>query len=308
MRLRKLLGLAAVALALCAGSAQAQTKLRYKFKEGEKLPYGSNTDAVITMTVAGTDVEAKLKLNAEADLTVQKVDQDGNARVRMKMGRVKMSLESATANGEFDSAAKDAEPEGLGKLLATIGKQLADLDVTFTLAPDGSTKDVKTAKGKKEMKKAPGGMDKLLGDLFSAEALQDAFALPQFPKEAVAKGKSWQEKKTFTSPVGKMTATVKYTYEGEVEKGGKKLEKIAIVPNLKGKGGADPGGKMPFKVTIKSAKGKGHAFFDNEAGRLVESVSETTMDAELDLGGIMVPARVTQTTNLRLKRPGPKSR
>jgi len=301
MRHCKLLGLAALAMALLPGLAPAQTTLHYKFKQGDKLPYSTVSDAVGSMTFGGADVEFKFKMSADAALSVVKVESDGSARVRVKVGRVKISLESPTANGEFDSASKeDAEGEGVNALLAKIGKQLASLDVAFTVAPDGRASDIELPKAKK-MKGGGGGLDKMFGDLFTPEQLLEAFNLPSLPKDAVSKGDTWEEKKTVGTPVGKISAGVKYKYEGQVDKGGKKLEKLGFIPSLKGKVGAADA-KMPFKVNIKSSKGKGVAYFDNQAGRLVESTNEVTMDMEASFGELMIPMRVTQNATLRLKR------
>jgi hypothetical protein len=150
-------------------------------------------------------------------------------------------------------------------------------------------------------------LENLASGLFSPDAIQDALALPQLPKAAVAKGAKWEEKKTVGSPIGKMSVGMKYTFEGEVEKNGKKLQKIAVVPSFSLKGESqDP--KMPLKITIKGSKGKGHLYFDNEAGRFLESTSESTMDVEIGLGEVMLPTRVNQNTTLKLKRPGQKSK
>jgi hypothetical protein len=301
MRHWKVLGLAALALALLAGPARAQTTLRYKFKEGDKLPYTAVTDMLSTASFGGMDIESKFKMSAEAELSVTKVEPDGSARVRLKMGRVKISLEAPTANGEFDSANKnDGDGEGIGALLGKVGRRLADLDVTFTLTPDGQTRDVSLPKPKKMKGGGGAGMEKMFLDLFSPEVLVEGFSLLQLPKDPVSKGDKWEDKKTVGSPVGKVTVSNKYVYEGQVEKGGKKLEKIAVTPQIKVAGAGDA--KLPFKVKIKSSKGKGAAYFDNQAGRLLETTNEMVMDAEISLGEIMLPSRVTQTATLRLKR------
>src|SRR5262249_54031271 len=104
-------GLAAVALALLAGPAHAQTTLRYQFKSGEKLQYGLSQDMKMTMNLAGMDIEMKLKQSMDMDWDVQNVDAQGNARVQLKFGHVRLKLDSTTGNAEFDSKKNTEEPE-----------------------------------------------------------------------------------------------------------------------------------------------------------------------------------------------------
>jgi len=302
MRHPKLLTLAAVALALCAGPAQAQTTLRYKFKEGEKLPYVLNTDMVITTTVAGMDIEMKFKQSADLNWQVQKVDSDGNARVRIKMGRVKMSMETPMGNVEYDSTSKD-EPEGfLGQMIGKLGKAMANLEMTATVTPTGDLKDVEVPKDAlKELKGIP-GLDKLGGGMLSAEGMKDLLALPKLPKEAVTKGKKWSEKAAIGLPVGKAKGKTQFTYEGQVEKGGKTLEKIGVTSELKAEMAGD--GAIPLK--IKGQKSKGHAYLDNQAGRMLEFTNEGTIEMELEFGGNTIPQRITQNISLKLKKGAAK--
>src|SRR5581483_1081125 len=88
MRHGKRLGLAALALALLAGPANAQTTLRYKFKDGEKLQYVMDQDMKMTMSIGGMDIEMKMKQGMDFNWDIGKVDDQGNAQVRVKVGRV----------------------------------------------------------------------------------------------------------------------------------------------------------------------------------------------------------------------------
>jgi hypothetical protein len=305
MRHCKTLGLAAVALALLAGPAHAQTTLRYKFKSGEKLQYGLSQDMKMTMNVMGMDIEVKLKQLMDMDWDIQKVDEQGNAQVRLTFGHVRLKLDSPTGNAEFDSKKSTEEPEDpIGKVVAQLAKGLAALEMTFTMAPNGEMKDIKIPEAAlKKLKEIPGA-DKLGGDMLSPEGLSKmAGGGLVFPKGPVNKGKNWTQKISLKMPFGKMAGDMKYTYEGPVEKDGKKLEKIAVQPNLKIE--LDP--DAPAQIKIKSQKDKGHAYFDNQAGRLVEVTNEGTMEMELEVGGMTFTQNINQSTSLRLKsRTRPK--
>jgi hypothetical protein len=300
MRHFKTLGLAAVALVLFVGPAHAQTTLRYKFKSGEKLQYGLSQDMKMAMNIGGMDIEIKLKQVMDMDWDVQKVDEQGNAKVRLTISHVRVKLDSPTGNAEFDSKKNTEEPEDpIGKVVAQLAKGLASMEMTFTMAPDGEMKDIKIPEeALKKLKDIPGA-DKLGGDMLTPEGLgKMAGGGLVLPKEPVSKGKSWKQNITLKMPFGKMAGDMKYTYEGPAEKDGKQLEKIAVKPNLKIE--VDPG--MGVQLKIKSQKDKGYAYFDNQAGRLVEVSNEGTMEMEVEAGGMTFTQNITQSTILRLKK------
>jgi hypothetical protein len=299
MRPWKTLGLAAVALALLAGPAHAQTTLRYKFNAGEKLQYGLTQDMKMTMNIAGMDIEIKFKQALDMDWDVQKVDDQSNAQVRLTFGHVRIKLDSPTGNAEFDSKKNTEEPEDpVGKVISQLAKALAGMEMTFTMAPNGEMKDIKVPEAAVKKLKAIPGADKFGGDMLSPEGLSKmvggGLVLPKGP---VTKGKTWTQKFSMKMPLGKMAGDMKYAYEGPAEKDGKKLEKIAVQPNLKIE--LDP--DAPAQIKIKSQKDKGHAFFDNEAGRLVEFSNEGTMEMEVEAGGMTFTQNITQSVRLRLK-------
>jgi hypothetical protein len=299
MRPRKTLGPAVVALALLAGPAHAQTTLRYKFQSGEKLQYGLSQDMKMTMNIGGMDIEVKFKQLMDMDWDVQKVDGQGNAQVRLTLSHVRLNLASPTGNAAFDSKKNTQEPEDpLGKVVAQLAKGLAALEMTFTMTPDGEMKDIKIPEeALKKLKEVPGA-DKFGGDMLSPEGLSKmAGGGLVLPKGPVTKGKTWTQKYSLKMPFGKLAGDMKYTYDGPAEKGDQKLEKIAVQPNLKIE--LDP--DAPAQIKIKSQKDKGQAYFDNEAGRLVEVSNEGTMEMEVEAGGMTFTQNITQSTTLRLK-------
>ncbi len=304
MRFGKRLGLATVALVLLAGPAAAQTTLRYKFKEGEKLQYAMNQDIKMSMSVGGMDIDIKMKQGFDMNWNVQKVDDKGNAKVRLTIGRVKLSMESPMGTAEVDTGAKKAvdQDDPLAKTFADLAAGLAALEMTFTMAPDGEMKDMKLPEEALKKLRAIPGADQFGGQLLSPDGFKKMTGVGMIlPKEPVTKGKQWTQKMSMKIPnLGTMNGITKYTYEGSTDKDGKKLAKIQLTPDLK----ITPDPDAPVQIKLKNIKDKGHAYFDNEAGRLAETRNEMNMEMEIEAGGMTIPMRMQGVNVLRLMKGG----
>src|SRR5262245_31524531 len=130
------------------------------------------------------------------------------------------------------------------------------------------------------------------GDMLSPDTLKKSVSLIVLPKDAIAKGKSWNEKVSLKTGFGNMKIDNQYTYEGQVEKDGRKLEKIAVKPSIEID--ADP--NNPVAMKLKSGDGKGTAYLENQAGRLLEMV--TTQNIAMEAFGQTI--EMVQTATVRL--------
>jgi hypothetical protein len=298
---------ALLASLVLASAAQAQTTLRYKFKEGEKLVYVVDQDQKMSMNLLGMDVDMKTSMVMEMTWDTIKVDQDGNATAKVTMTRVKLIMEGGPIGKvEVDSTDKDEPDEPLPKIFSQIAKAMGSMEMTFTADPTGDVRDVKVSEGTlKKLKKLP-GIPGGGGDMFGPDSFKSivhgSIIIP-VPRDPVAKGKSWSHKTEQKTGMGKMSGETKYTYEGQIDKGGAKLEKFAAKPDLKIE--ADP--DSPIKMTMKGGTAKGFALFDNKIGRIAESTSEGTMRMEIEVGGMTIDMNSTQTTTIRIKGAGKSS-
>jgi hypothetical protein len=293
----KMLAVALAGLTL-AGAAQAQTTLRYKFKEGEKLEYVVDQDQKMSMSINGMDIDMKVKMVMEMDWQTLKVDNQGAAEVKVVISRVKMAMDGPTGNVEVDSKDKEEPGDPIGQIFAQIVKAIGGMEMTFTSDATGDLRDTKISEGTAKKLKGIPGIDKLGGDMFSPDNMKSMMASNMvLPKEPVSKGKSWTQKTNQKLPFGKLTGETTYTYEGEIEKNGKKLEKIAVKPDIK----IEPDPNSPIQIKVKGGSGKGTTLFDNTAGRVIESTNEQKMEMELEIGGMTINQNITQTTTMRLK-------
>jgi len=280
-----------------AGAAQAQTTLRYKYKQGDKLDYVIDQDQKMAMSVNGMDIDIKVAMVIDMSWNTLDVDQSGNAKVKILVSRVKMVMDGPMGKVEVDSKDTDEPDDPAGKILGQVVKSLGGMEMTCTADPTGDMKDVKVSEGTVKKLKGLPGLDQI-GDMFSPDNMKAMISGNMvLPKDPVQKGDTWTQKANSKLPFGKVVGETKYTYEGPIDKNGKQLEKIAAKPEVKIE--PDPNAKMQIKV--KDSKGKGYTFFDNAKGRIIESTNETTMQMELDVGGITISQNITQVSTMRLK-------
>jgi Family of unknown function (DUF6263) len=289
--------LAVLAALSLAGAAQAQSTLRYQYKKGDKLDYVIDQDQKMAMKVAGMDIDMKMSMVMDMNLNTLDVDQEGNAKIKVTLSRVKMTMDGPMGKVEIDSKDNNEADDPIGKILGQVVKSIAGMEMTYTADPMGDMKNFKVSENTVKKLKGLPGLDKL-GEMFTPDNFKSMVANNMvLPKDEVEKGKSWTQKTDAKLPFGKVTGETKYTYEGTIEKNGKTLAKIAVKPDVKIE--SDPDAQ--FQIKIKDSKSKGYVLFDNTAGRVAETITESTMQMELEVAGMTIDQNITQNTTMRLK-------
>lgn len=286
-------GLTVAALLVVAAPASAQTTLRYKFKQGEKLEYAIENKMSMRLDIGGgKDLEMGVHQTMDMAWNVLSVDSDGKAKINQKLTRMQFSMDTPMGKVEYDSKTGKL-PEGqVGEAIGPIFQALSGLEVTLTMDPRGEISEVKIPEKLLKMLKAPQLPG--VGEMFTEDGLKRMMGqsvLP-LPMEAVGKGKTWNQTLKFKAAFGEMKMDNTYTYEGPVQKGGKRLEQIAMKPNLSIQ--ADP--NVPG-MKLKSGEGKGIAYFDAESGKVVEM--SMTQNMTLEAGGQSI--RMSQNVVTKLK-------
>ena len=251
------------------------------------------------MTINGMDLEMKVDQAMEMSMHTKKVDAKGNAHVDARFDRVKMNMEGFTGVVEVDSK-DDKEPDDqVGKILHQVVKALAAVDMTMTMDPTGEVTDLKMSEAAlKKLKELPGADQGGFGSMTSEGTLKQMMQGGiVFPKNPVKKGDTWSRTTEAELPFGKMKAVTKHTYEGTEARGGKSLEKISFVPDIK----LEPSADAPLKIEFKDVVSKGRALFDPEKGDIVEAVTETTMQISVEVGGMTITQNIIQETTVRPK-------
>jgi hypothetical protein len=274
----KVLAVVLAGLVLAPGAA-AQATLRYKFKEGEKLVCAVDIDqkSHIKLLEGFHLIDMTMKFAIELSWQTLKVDDKGNAKAKVTVSHVRLKV----AGGGFgtidiDSKEKYQEEHHDIKRIARIVKGIAGIEMTLTVSPTGDVTEANVSGGQVRMIEFGG----LGGDIFNADAMKSTVVgsiIIPLPKECVTREMSWSQKNAAKTGMGKIISDTKFTYMGQVEKGGKTLIKLAVNrPEMK----IEPGENADPEVKIKQGNSEGCALFDNELGRVVQVTTDTRMQVE----------------------------
>jgi RNA polymerase sigma factor (sigma-70 family) len=258
------------------------TTLRYQFKKGDKFRYVVETKKETKTTAAGNERVVSTTQTYDMIWMVRSVDANGNVRITQTIHRIRFLMDSGIAGKiEFDSS-KDRKPKGPGsQVLADFFKALVGAEFTWTMSPRGEVSDFKAPERILNVLKKTRGLGPTFSpDSFKQRVTQGMIVLPRGP---VINGGSWTQKADAKIPVGpaKMTAYTRALYQGKIDRGGKKLEAIALEPAAT----IDRAAGAFGQATLKNQEGKGRIFFDNDKGRLVQTERSQTLDMETTTGG-----------------------
>jgi len=289
----RLVGLALL-FSATAVPAQAQTTLRYKFKPGDKLAYVVENKMSMKLDVAGKEMEMAVSQMMELAWNVESVGSDGKAMIQQKITRIQFAMDGLGGKIQYDSADGKLPAGPLSDTAGPILKALSGLEVSLSMDPRGEIRDVKVPPAFLKTLKDNGGGG--VEDMFNEDAMKKMLGQSSlaFPKEALAKGKTWNQKLSFKAPFGEMRMDNLYTYEGAVQKEDKKLEQISVRPTIT----LRTDDNVPAAMNLKDGGGKGVAYFDNDAGRLLEM--NTTQNMTMEAGGQTI--RLVQNVSMKLKQ------
>jgi hypothetical protein len=305
-RNRSLLILALLATLLLPVASPAQDTLRWKFSAGEQLALKVVQE--VDMETAMFDQPIKMTTNMEMELgwTVESVDEQGVANVTLSVDRVKIGMAAPGMDETAYDSASDEDPTGNAMPLATSIEPILGVEIQQKMNERGEVMDVSLSQeAEKAFAKLPGGSR--YRQIFSKSGLKQISgqAGMLLPEAAVSKGDAWTQESETTLPMGKSTATVKYTYEGREAFDEKTLDKISVALTLAfgndGKVTMKTGaGDVEAIVRVKEQNNTGHMLFDREAGRFVETVMNQQLTLETAFGETKMEQRVSSTTTVTI--------
>jgi len=257
-----------------ATAGQAQVTLRWKLQPSDKLHYAIVSDS--TMSFRSGDLPFALVQRQTVDLTweVQAVDEQGTVTFTQTAERMRFMVKwNDQQPMNYDSDTKDQPQDPIGKMLTTAVGALVKQPIQLKMAADGRLVELNLPAAIREKLKQAGSTNQL-GTFFSEEGMKRMFDLMQLPDEPVTEGMSWQRESEISDPAtGKQLIATTFTYAGSEDQDGQALEKISLSMKLDLK----PAAGQPLKTEIKEQESKGLVLFDNTAGRLVSSKTESKL-------------------------------
>jgi hypothetical protein len=277
--------------------AQAQTTLKYQYKKGDTLQYVLTVAQKGATTGGGMDFTGGQKQSIDMTWRVESVDDKGNAKMGLKVDRAKLAAESSKESREVSSDAKEEPTDKIAKSMYTTARVLTKLQGTFTVSPRGEVENVSVPESVlKEMQAVPGA-DKLPPsspeENLTAILRDNLFILPA---TSLASGANWKNPVKSRSPLGKISGEVVFTYEGSVERDGRRLEKFTVKPKLKIE--TDPNADVVY--TVKLYESVGVAYFDNVAGRLVEATNTLRVEVDAEVNAKAFSQKTETTSSFKL--------
>ncbi len=291
---------AALLLSLTAALAVAAPApppaLTYRFPVGENMRYAHEAKIELTMAFAGTEVAVTFVMGIESAWKGLGPPKGGETPISQTTGRVRLEVAGPEPIGEGEYDSKDGKmPPGpyfekIGPMLkAMVGKA-----TTLSVTAAGKVKSARVPKELADEQKklrdeaaAAGVPSDALGALMG----QGGLVMPNYTP---GKGKVWETVSVAKAPGGKITTRTVFEHKGTEKRGGRTVEVIRITPTVTAEG---DGTKAALK--LKSSESSGVAYFDKEAGRLIESSVTMKMEVEMTVGGRAVTQKIDQTMTMK---------
>lgn len=283
--MKRISTLAVLALLTVAGAALAQVTLDRKFTPGT---YKEETTEgfVQTLKIAGMEVVTRVTATSTETVTVSPRDASGQLRISRRTDGFRANLDVAgQVKVEFDSSKPDAAAQDpLG--IVQVWKSLVGTTVTAVL--DRDNKVIRVEGGDAIAAKLQGPLAESVKEGFKQENLirgvrQGLQVLPDGP---VKTGDRWKRSERKDIGSGQyLDLEIYYEYQGQVERDGRKLDKIGVFIDSV-KYGATPNPASPLSVKaseLKVTASSGTVWFDREKGTVVEKVLSTRVGGDLTL-------------------------
>ncbi len=295
MRLRKIVLTFGLMAALTA-PALAQVKFERKIQEGSKKTSEVTTRVEQKLTVGGTDVDTESDTRMTVQTTSGKRDDSGNIRVQEKVINLMIMSKLQGTEYVFDSSNPDKTTSSPLEMLRPVHKIVAGRTTTTVFDKDNKIAQVEFDNN--QLNDLAENVRNLVKDEFDAEKIKKTAneEIDRLPAEPVKKGDAWERMHKRNLGGGQMlTTTTRYTYEGEIEKDGKKFDKINSKILSVDLTVEDPQAQVMIKSSdLKPAESKGELLYDRKLGTVVSGSSSVRIvgDITLVINGMELPAKL----------------
>jgi hypothetical protein len=275
MQLRKLLLAMGLAVVVCP-PAFAQVKLERKVREGTSHTVEVSSRTEQKLTIAGMETETSSDSKTVVKATVGKRDESGNLRVQEKVDSLFINTKVMGSEYVFDSANPDKVSGSALEMMRPLHKAMLQRTTTTVYGKDNKIAQIENDQD--ILNNLNDDVRKLVQGQFDPERQKTTAneELEKFPAEPVKKGDTWERTSKLNLGAGQvMTVSTRYTYDGEIEKDGRTLDKI-LSKVLTVEFALEPGSPLPFTVkdsALKPAETRGEILFDRKLGQVVSASS-----------------------------------
>jgi hypothetical protein len=268
--------------------------LKYKAAKGDKVLYKTGFGLKQSQSIMGMKFDNTVTQETIVSRVVESVDADGQATVKLKAERRKMSSEfGALGKYEFDSKSTERDTSSaVGASVTPLLERLTGSEYEALVNSRGQVIEVK-------------GYAELVGDLLKDNPLAQQFGANDnksaahqeqrgfiiLSEKPVKPGDQWEVPVDIElTKIGKMKGTITYTYEGADKVGNRKTARIGVVSNFSLELNIDQG-TSKVTGTLSTTSSSGTVQFDPEAGRVVSSKQTSGLSGQLtvEAGGMMIP-------------------
>ncbi|MBI3866150.1 MAG: hypothetical protein HY290_30085 [Planctomycetia bacterium] len=270
-------------LGLCAAPALAQVKFERRIPENSTRIAEQTTRTEQKLTIAGMENETESDSRVTVKITVGKRDDSGNIRVQEKIESLMITTKIQGTEYMFDSSNPDSKGGSALEMLRPVHKAMAKRTSTTVFDKEGKVTQV-------EFDQDPlNGLDDAVRNLIKDEFNHDKIKKAaneeneRLPSEPVNKGDSWERTNKRGLGAGQMlTVATRYTYEGEIEKDGKKYDRITSkVLSVELTLEDSP---LPFTIKstdLKATESKGEMLYDRKEGRVISASTSVRIVGDL---------------------------
>jgi len=275
MLLRKVLIAVGLVVVVCP-SAFAQVKLERKVREGTSHTVEVSSRTEQKLTIAGMETDTSSDSKTVVKATVGKRDESGNLRVQEKIASLLINTKVMGSEYIFDSANPDKVSGSVLEMMRPVHKAILRRTTTTVYGKDNKVSQIES--DQEILNELSDEVRKLVQGQFDAERQKTAAndELEKFPADPVKKGDSWERTSKLNLGAGQvMTVSTRYTYDGEIEKDGRTLDRISSKV-LTVEFALEAGSPLPFTVkdsALKPAETKGEILFDRKLGQVVSASS-----------------------------------
>jgi hypothetical protein len=292
----------AVVLSLGAVAPDAaKVKLELKHSAGQSSRIEATSKIHQVLNVGGMEVETAADNQLVSISTVGRRGTDGRLPIEQKVEAltIQVSLPGGVSIS-FDSANPVTQHDN-PRVQAVLESVKARVGSTHTIVLDKENQVIAVEGAESVLRNASPAAVPILKAEINPEQMKKAAQQNYnlLSDEPVGEGDSWT--RTLITSVGAgqtMTFETKFEYVGTVEKGGKRLDKIAMTPVAVTYAMENPNSQL--KVTesnLKIESAKGTILFDRAKGQIVERTAATHIvgDLTLSIGGNELPGKLDLT-------------